>query len=32
MNKEAVSELVMGLAISIDRKIPDNVIDLRKNL
>jgi len=28
MNKDAVAELAMGLALSIDRKIPDNVQDL----
>jgi len=32
MNKDAVAELVMGLAIAIDRKIPDNVQDLRNGI
>jgi len=27
-NKDAVAELTLGLAIGIDRKIPDNVKDL----
>ena len=29
-NKDAVAELAMGLALSIDRHIPDNVFDLRE--
>ena len=28
-NKDAVAELVFGLALGIDRKIPDNVQSLR---
>ena len=31
-NSIAVAELVMGLIISIDRKIPDNVYDLRQGI
>jgi len=32
MNSQAVAELAMGLALAVDRHIPDNVIDLRNGV